>query len=1443
MDENTPPAQMARGKTVSGSPSIRSVLKPVENVVQLQSPGNKNLKVPSQPSPLATAPTTTNSDAYTVSADSDDEIQFQTKAYTNDENADPFKSKGGLANSPVTSVLASSVGNVAASPARAVDSPVRSKEDVDPFKTRSQIANSPLAAPEGTDDDSILASMTGQADAQDEDAFKTKVQLQNSPPKEIKNTPVKAIPDDSDVDPFKPKSQIANSPVIPLSEVSIGLPDNLDEVDPFKTKSQIANSPVIPPSEVSIGLPDNLDEVDPFKPKSQIANSPVIPPSEAATWFTDNLDEVDPFKTKSQIANSPVIPPSEAATGLPDNLDEIDPFKTKSQIANSPVIPSSEVSTGLPDNSDEIDPFKPKSQVANSPVIPPSTVSTGLPDTLDDIDPFKLKSQIANSPSTASIEVSNGLPENLDEFDPFKSKNMVQNSPVKCSAQTTVEAAECLKILEDGEPKEQDSNQTSECSSHEFTEGLPDSLDGIDVFKPMAQMVNSPCQNSTINSTMGTADLTVIENLLDDIDQVDPFQPKSEITNSPVKTSPESTDLTESDLDPFKPKSQMQNSPIKETPSKTAEASMGLPDTVGDVDPFKSKSQIPNTPLGETPSDATGNLPENLDVDPFKTKSQIPNSPVKETLLAGTGDLPENLEDVDPFKSKSQVPNSPLRGTPSVATGSQPENLDVDPFKTKSQIPNSPLKETPLTTVGLPETLDAVDPFKTKSQVVNTPDMKKEVLPVTDTDPEIDPFKTSNQVANSPLKIESTSSAKPVTDIDTTDPFKTKSQVMNSPIKPTAEVKQAAPKAVAKQKTNLQHVTNRWTLIALIPSRQRPVWLVLRKPVSTMPGDADPFQMKSKIQNSPGSLPDGDPFKTITQLHNSPVKAGNPTITVDNGGDPFQSKSKVPNSPVKPCGLMTGLDPLVPSVQVEHSQQVPSSVFAAELNLIGDPFATTVKVGNSPAGKTQPASTVMIDSQASRQQPVQASCVDPFDNLDAFNPFQTKSGLGNTNSNFNNNGLPKTPRQNSGGMDLIGDNVMCMIATGETAGGQEGMNFAQDDFRPANEVFSDPNVWDMLETFGSNNTNAESDLSRMSLYVKFDPLVNSKPAHSPAGIARGIQKMEVVKDGDESIMLMGTPPRGGGRRRSILVQRRPPAAVAKTIFEEEDVEEKKEAKPLLVDLIFSCSPEAEELQQEKKSDQTEGLTQDQAAPTPRQDTKKDETFFEVVEVLKYSETDVKKMLKKQRQELTLESQGRQLSLEQELSKKQTALSVEAKHYKELADQLEVKNKQMRQVVVEYESFINELVNEKEKNSCESKESKNKLKSERNQAIEDLQSVEKSFADLHRRYEKVKSVLEDYRKNEETLKKTNKSLIAKMQQQDEAMNKLKTQAETKIKQAREEREKEKSSSNAENIKLQAALKKSVLHSQGLEKTLEQKGREIAELTDLCDTLISQVGGGS
>ena len=56
-----------------------------------------------------------------------------------------------------------------------------------------------------------------------------------------------------------------------------------------------------------------------------------------------------------------------------------------------------------------------------------------------------------------------------------------------------------------------------------------------------------------------------------------------------------------------------------------------------------------------------------------------------------------------------------------------------------------------------------------------------------------------------------------------------------------------------------------------------------------------------------------------------------------------------------------------------------------------------------------------------------------------------------------------------------------------------------------------------------------------------------------------------------------------------------------------------------------------------------------------------------------------------------------------------------------------------------------IAEEKHQRSSASQEEVVNLVKERDQALEDFRSVESAFADLHRRYEKVKGMLESYRK--------------------------------------------------------------------------------------------------
>lgn len=69
--------------------------------------------------------------------------------------------------------------------------------------------------------------------------------------------------------------------------------------------------------------------------------------------------------------------------------------------------------------------------------------------------------------------------------------------------------------------------------------------------------------------------------------------------------------------------------------------------------------------------------------------------------------------------------------------------------------------------------------------------------------------------------------------------------------------------------------------------------------------------------------------------------------------------------------------------------------------------------------------------------------------------------------------------------------------------------------------------------------------------------------------------------------------------------------------------------------------------------------------------------------------------------------------------------------------------------------------------------------ERNQAVEDLQSMESAFADLLRRNNKLKEAVESFKKNEETLKKCVTDYQAKVKKHEQRYATLKQHAEDKL----------------------------------------------------------------
>ncbi|XP_029305682.1 uncharacterized protein tacc2 [Cottoperca gobio] len=166
--------------------------------------------------------------------------------------------------------------------------------------------------------------------------------------------------------------------------------------------------------------------------------------------------------------------------------------------------------------------------------------------------------------------------------------------------------------------------------------------------------------------------------------------------------------------------------------------------------------------------------------------------------------------------------------------------------------------------------------------------------------------------------------------------------------------------------------------------------------------------------------------------------------------------------------------------------------------------------------------------------------------------------------------------------------------------------------------------------------------------------------------------------------------------------------------------------------------------------------------------------------------------------------------------------------------------EMRRIVAEYERTIAQMIEDDQKEKSLSHHTIQQLIMEKDQALADLNSVEKSLADLFRRYEKMKDVLEGFRKNEEVLKKCAQEYLSRVRKEEQRYQALKIHAEEKLDRANADIAHVRAKSSQEQAAHQASLRKEQMKVDSLERTLEQKNKEIEELTKICDELIAKMG---
>ncbi|XP_077136314.1 transforming acidic coiled-coil-containing protein 3 isoform X2 [Ranitomeya variabilis] len=339
------------------------------------------------------------------------------------------------------------------------------------------------------------------------------------------------------------------------------------------------------------------------------------------------------------------------------------------------------------------------------------------------------------------------------------------------------------------------------------------------------------------------------------------------------------------------------------------------------------------------------------------------------------------------------------------------------------------------------------------------------------------------------------------------------------------------------------------------------------------------------------------------------------------------------------------------------------------------------------------------------------------------------------------------------------------------------------DFKPATELesFCQPIEIDYLENFGSTSFK-ESALRKQSLYLKFDPLLRESPKKSAAAGTAVVSDVP-LRSGTE---LFGSFPE--------------PSFPVNLCLENEE-------KPKGLDLLgtFTISDNAPLI-----PDTTNIVPPPELFLLPSD-------VGAIVEVLKYSQMDMDGAI----EQVRLEVQAKDLEV----------VEWKNKHKKLYLEYLE-----MGKIVAEFESTITQMLEDSQRQKELSKRELHKAVEEKQQLQMDLNSMEKSFSELFKRFEKQKDVLEGYRKNEEALKKCVEDYLARIKKEEQRYQALKAHAEDKLNRANEEIAQVRSKAKGEATALQAALRKEQMKTQSLERSLEQKTKENDELTKICDDLI-------
>lgn len=162
---------------------------------------------------------------------------------------------------------------------------------------------------------------------------------------------------------------------------------------------------------------------------------------------------------------------------------------------------------------------------------------------------------------------------------------------------------------------------------------------------------------------------------------------------------------------------------------------------------------------------------------------------------------------------------------------------------------------------------------------------------------------------------------------------------------------------------------------------------------------------------------------------------------------------------------------------------------------------------------------------------------------------------------------------------------------------------------------------------------------------------------------------------------------------------------------------------------------------------------------------------------------------------------------------------------------------MSGVVEAYERAIAELIAEKEQTTQNYEKMCEALKADSDINAQHLESLEKTFSDLHAKYERMKIITSEYKEREEELINERNRFEESLRMQEKRYENMKSHAMTQLEIANSKLSELVRNHAQEVTKLKALLKKEEIYRASVNEQLSQKSRENEELVKICEELIN------